>query len=225
MVELIGNQFGISVSYIYINMTRFTLKNIFAQQFCCYFWILQWIIMQVIPSLSVFLLACLLLSLCVSLRFWEHLAFSHVLPLILSRKPFRFWNGKTSCMHIDRSCSFLWELEYIESDLHLSTHLNSASWSSSVAQTSQQAEQRLRSSSWPALALQPYPHHLWCVTAADPTALCLLDIYLRNMHAKVCLLSYGCSSYCAVSDQMMTCEMSDVLLCGSECTYLIHEEQ
>ncbi len=82
-------------------------------------------------------------------------------------------------MHAYRSCSFLRGLEYIETDLHLSTHLNSVSWSSSAAQTSQQAEQRLRSSSWPALALQPDAHHLWCVTAVDLTALW----YVHQIHA------------------------------------------
>ncbi len=111
MLELIGHLFVIIYIYLYIfsvlfcttsgvEMTRFTSKNIVAQQFCCHFWILQWITMQVIPSPSVFLLACLLLFLCVSVSFWERLAFSHVLPLILSRKRFRFWNWKTSCMHI-----------------------------------------------------------------------------------------------------------------------------
>ncbi len=51
-------------------------------------------------TLRLFFLACLLLFLCVSVPFWERLAFSHVLPIILSRKRFRFWNWKTSCMHI-----------------------------------------------------------------------------------------------------------------------------
>ncbi len=90
-------------------ITRFTFKNIFTQQFCCYFWILQWITMQVIPSLSVFLLACLLLFLCVSVPFWECLSCSASYSLsqtlsFLKRENF---------MHAYRSCSFLGGLEYI----------------------------------------------------------------------------------------------------------------
>lgn len=103
-------------------MTHFNFKNSFAQQVYCNFWILQWITMQVKPSLSVYLLVSFFMSRLISetprsLMFY----FSLSLTSLSFMKVGKLYFGGAEC---------------IESDLHL----NLASWSSEFPACRAEAE-------------------------------------------------------------------------------------
>lgn len=131
-----------------VQKLHFGYKNSFAQQFYCVcvcVLLLNFAVNHhashtlLCLYMSVFLLACLHLVLCVSVPS----SLSLMLCLLFSLESLSFMK-RGNFIHAYGSSSFLGGLEYIEYDLHLSAHLNLAFWSSSATQTSQQAEQRLR---------------------------------------------------------------------------------